>query len=232
MANANGRLMKELTEVGKEDKTSGVKAVPVTEGNLRLLKGTIQGPAGTCYEGGLFEVDIQIPKQYPFEPPKMKFVTKVWHPNISSQTGAICLVRGEGAFGAGKSLTFEIPISCPYLNSRDDLFFLFLRQDILKDQWSPALTIKTALLSLQALMCSPEPGDPQDAQVAKMYTSDRKKFNETAKFWTETYAKPKSKDDAISRVCEMGFDRASATAALEKHNWDESAAVNALLGGL
>ena len=37
--------------------------------------------------------------------------------------------------------------------------------DILKDQWSPALTIKTALLSLQALMCSPEPDDPQDAEV-------------------------------------------------------------------
>lgn len=221
MANANGRLMKELTEVGKDDKTSGVKAVPVTEGNLRHLKGTIQGPAGTCYEGGLFEVDIQIPKQYPFEPPKMKFVTKVWHPNISSQTGAICLVRGEKAFMAHPIL---------YRNSRGN-FFSFL-QDILKDQWSPALTIKTALLSLQALMCSPEPGDPQDAQVAKMYTSDRQKFNETAKFWTETYAKPKSKDDAISRVCEMGFDRASAKAALEKHNWDESAAVNALLGGL
>jgi ubiquitin-conjugating enzyme (huntingtin interacting protein 2) len=102
----------------------------------------------------------------------------------------------------------------------------------LKDQWSPALTIKTALLSLQALMCSPEPGDPQDAQVAKMYTSDRKKFDKTARFWTETYAKPMSKEDAISRVCEMGFDRVSAKTALEKHNWDESAAVNELLGGL
>lgn len=41
-------------------------------------------------------------------------------------------------------------------------------QDILKDQWSPALTIKTALLSLQALLCSPEAGDPQDAEVAKV----------------------------------------------------------------
>mmetsp|Transcript_94355 Transcript_94355/g.141397 ORF Transcript_94355/g.141397 Transcript_94355/m.141397 type:complete len:196 (-) Transcript_94355:95-682(-) len=195
MASANGRLTKELAEVGKDDKTSGVKAVLVTEGNLRHLKGTIQGPLGTCYEGGVFEVDIQIPKQYPFEPPKMKFLTKVWHPNISSQTGAICL-------------------------------------DILKDQWSPALTIKTALLSLQALMCSPEPGDPQDAEVAKMYTSDRKKFEKTAKFWTESYAQATSKDDAISRVCEMGFDRASAQRALDKHNWDESAAVNELLGGI
>ncbi len=94
MAAANGRLTKELTEVGKDDKTSGVKAVPVSNGNLTHLKGTIQGPVGTCYEGGVFEIDIQIPKQYPFEPPKMKFLTKIWHPNISSQTGAICLVRG------------------------------------------------------------------------------------------------------------------------------------------
>lgn len=31
--------------------------------------------------------------RYPFEPPRMRFMTKIWHPNISSQTGAICLVR-------------------------------------------------------------------------------------------------------------------------------------------
>ena len=125
----------------------------------------------------------------------MQFTTKIWHPNISSQTGAICL-------------------------------------DILKDQWSPALTIKTALLSLQALMCSPEPGDPQDAEVAKMYMADRKKFESTAKFWTETYAKPIDQDAAIARVCEMGFGKADARKALEKHNWDESAAVTELLGSV
>jgi len=190
---SQGRIVKELAEVGKDDKVSGIQAVPVTVGDLRHLKGTIPGPQGTPYEGGIFEIDIVLPKQYPFEPPKMKYLTKIWHPNISSQTGAICL-------------------------------------DILKDQWSPALTIKTALLSLQALMCSAEPGDPQDAEVAKMYMGDKKKFDETAKFWTETYAKPTSKEDAISQICEMGFDRESARKALEKHGWDESAAVNQLLG--
>ena len=54
--------------------------------------GTLLGPPGTPYEGGVFKLEIRIPSKYPFEPPKMRFETKIWHPNISSQTGAICLV--------------------------------------------------------------------------------------------------------------------------------------------
>eukprot|EP00536_Pseudo-nitzschia_multiseries_P006279 jgi/Psemu1/324286/estExt_fgenesh1_pg.C_1300056 len=189
---ASGRLKKELAEVGKVDQTSGVNARAVSD-DMRSLKGKINGPESTCYEGGIFEIDIQIPRQYPFEPPKMKFITKIWHPNISSQTGAICL-------------------------------------DILKDQWSPALTIKTALLSLRALLSSPEPSDPQDAEVAKMYLNDRKKFEKTAKFWTESYAKEADFAAMIKGLQDMGFDRESAKKALEKHNWDESRAVNELLG--
>lgn len=191
------RLVKELKIVGKQDDTSGVQAVPVIPSSgskpSRHLKGSIIGPEGTPYENGTFEVDIVIPDQYPFEPPRMKFITKIWHPNISSQTGAICL-------------------------------------DILKDQWSPALTIKTALLSLQALLCSPEPDDPQDAQVAQMYLDDIAEFDKTAKFWTKSYATKTSKDDAVKRVCEMGFGSEEARGALERCGWDESAAVNSLLG--
>lgn len=87
-------------------------------------------------------------------------------------------------------------------------------------------------MSLQALLCSPEPNDPQDAEVAKMYINKRDEFDRTAKFWTETYAKETSKEDKITAVCAMGFDRHQAKKALERHAWDESAAVNALLGGI
>ena len=94
------------------------------------------------------------------------------------------------------------------------------------------------MLSLQALLCSPEPNDPQDAQVARMYLDNKAEFDRTAKFWTEMYATDKANGEggknkeecAIDRICEMGFDRASARGALEKHKWDEEAAVNALLG--
>merc|ERR1712008_560707 len=104
--------------------------------------------------------------------------------------------------------------------------------DILKDQWSPALTIKTALLSLQALLCSPEPDDPQDAEVANMYKKNLEEFNRTAKFWTDTYAKETSKENTIARLCEMGFNIESVRVALERCGWDESAAVNSLVGGM
>ena len=65
-----------------------------------------------------------------------------------------------------------------------------------------------------------------------MYKQDRPKFNKTAAFWTETYANEASKDLAIEAICNMGFDTDSARRALEENNWDSSAAVNSLLGGL
>ena len=83
--------------------------------------------------------------------------------------------------------------------------------DILKDQWSPALTIKTAMLSLQALLCSPEPSDPQDAEVANMYLTNYEMFSSTARFWTDCYATARGEegveDPAVSRLVEMGFSK-------------------------
>ena len=64
-----------------------------------------------------------------------------------------------------------------------------------------------------------------------MYINDNATFQRTAKFWTESYAKnpSASEDDAIARVCNMGFDNESAQQALKEHAWNKSEAVNALL---
>ena len=118
-----------------------------------------------------------IPESYPFQPVKMKFITKVYHPNISSASGAICL-------------------------------------DILKDAWSPVLTLKSTLISLQSLLCSPEPNDPQDAEVAKHYTTSKSSFEETAAYWTQIYAggpgrsSGQSKADGGDEVAIAGLDPA------------------------
>ncbi|KAG6416861.1 hypothetical protein SASPL_124302 [Salvia splendens] len=60
--------------------------------------------------------------------------------------------------------------------------------DILKDKWSPALQIRTVLLSIQALVSAPNPDDPLSDNVAKHWTANESEAVETAKEWTRLYA--------------------------------------------
>eukprot|EP01069_Polyplicarium_translucidae_P002049 Polyplicarium_translucidae@DN1899_c0_g1_i1.p3 len=189
------RLMKELSDIQSQSgsQSDQVKAVMRGE-DLTTWVGYLKGPIDTPYEGGVFQLDIRFPPEYPYAAPKIQFSTKIWHPNISSQTGAICL-------------------------------------DVLKSEWSPALTIRTALLSIQALLSAPEPDNPQDAEVASMYKNDRKAFERTARVWTETFAqkKPESNEDQVQRLIDMGFPSGTAREALEVRDWNEEAALDALL---
>jgi ubiquitin-conjugating enzyme (huntingtin interacting protein 2) len=50
------------------------------------------------------------------------------------------------------------------------------------------MTLRTVLLSLQALMATPEPNDPQDAVVASQYNQDIEAFKKTAQHWARVYA--------------------------------------------
>merc|ERR1712173_400858 len=60
--------------------------------------------------------------------------------------------------------------------------------DVLKDKWSPALQIRTVLLSIQALLSAPEPSDPLDTTVADHFTQNRAEAEQMASEWNQKYA--------------------------------------------
>ncbi|KAK7790422.1 hypothetical protein R5R35_010481 [Gryllus longicercus] len=71
----------------KQDFISGVCAAPKTS-NFLVWKGVIFGPPDTPYEDGTFKIRLRFTKEYPMKPPKVRFVSKMFHPNIND-TGDI-----------------------------------------------------------------------------------------------------------------------------------------------
>lgn len=84
--NRSRRVAKEIADIHSDTQSHIQANAAGTGDDLTHLKGSFEGPPGTPYEGGTYMVDVRIPNEYPFRPPIMKFETKVWHPNVSSQT--------------------------------------------------------------------------------------------------------------------------------------------------
>ena len=143
------RLQRELAEIEK-DTPANCSAGLVNPDDLFTWQATIIGPTETPYEGGMFNLIILFPTDYPFKPPKISFTTRIYHPNINN-TGGICL-------------------------------------DILKDQWSPALSITKVLLSICSLLSDPNPDDPLAPEIANIYKTNKEEFNRIAREYTIKYA--------------------------------------------
>ena len=142
------RIQSELKNLQK-DPPANCSAGPVGD-DLYKWQATLMGPEGTPYEGGVFLLSINFPTDYPFKPPKVSFVTRIYHCNIRSD-GAICL-------------------------------------DILKDQWSPALTISKVLLSICSLLDEPNPDDPLVPDIAELLQANKELHDERARSYTAIYA--------------------------------------------
>ena len=83
------RLAKELKECAR-DPDPTIALAPDGE-NLFAWTATLMGPKDTPFETGTFVVKMRVPDSYPLAPPKARFATKIFHPNVHFKTGEICL---------------------------------------------------------------------------------------------------------------------------------------------
>jgi ubiquitin-conjugating enzyme E2 D/E len=80
-------------------------------------------------------------------------------------------------------VAFKTKVFHPNINAQGGICL-----DILKDQWSPALSIAKVLLSISSLLTDANPKDPLVPEIARLYVDNRPEFDRMAREWTQRYA--------------------------------------------
>ncbi|KDN36390.1 putative ubiquitin-conjugating enzyme E2 [Tilletiaria anomala UBC 951] len=141
-------LKRQLQELRKHP-VDGFSAGLKDESNLYEWEIMIIGPNDTLYEGGFLRAELIFPPEYPLLPPKMKFLTKMWHPNIYDD-GTVCIsiLHAPGADQYGYEDAGE--------------------------RWMPVHSVESILLSVISLLSSDKPNtdSPANVDAAKQVRED------------------------------------------------------------
>jgi len=149
----------------------------------------LKGPKNTPYEHGVFKVMVTFGDNYPTQPPKCKFETKIWHPNIFDDHGS--------DYGHGANRIYQ-GVIC---------------MDTFKDQWEPVTSMYQVLVMIQCLMSTPAFDDPLNKLAAKHYnnddTDDKATYNTIVTRYTDMYANERSvelRGEMVARIKNMSPD--------------------------
>ncbi|KAL7719807.1 E2 ubiquitin-conjugating enzyme [Entamoeba marina] len=115
----------------------------------------IVGPPDTYYltlsDGGMFQATLTFPKDYPNNPPKMKFVSEIWHPNVY-KTGDVCISilhpPGDDEFGYESAA----------------------------ERWNPIHSVESILVSVISMLSAPNDESPANVDAAVEWRNHKDEF--------------------------------------------------------
>jgi len=143
-------LKKQLGELQKSA-ASGFSAGLIDDSNMYKWEILLMGPQDSLYEGGLFKAHLTFPESYPQQPPKMRFTSKMWHPNVHND-GTVCIsilhAPGEDKYGYEHA----------------------------SERWLPIHTVESILISVISMLASPNVESPANVDAAKEYQNNKKEF--------------------------------------------------------
>uniref|UniRef100_F1L7Q6 E2 ubiquitin-conjugating enzyme n=1 Tax=Ascaris suum TaxID=6253 RepID=F1L7Q6_ASCSU len=144
-------LKKQLSDLKKEPMEGFSAGLQGDGSDIYKWQVLILGPPDTPYEGGFFKANLDFPKDYPQRPPKMRFTSEIWHPNID-KNGNVCIsilhAPGDDQWG------YEKP----------------------EERWLPVHTVETILLSVISMLADPNRDSPANVDAAKMMRDDYTAF--------------------------------------------------------
>ncbi|TPX72685.1 hypothetical protein SpCBS45565_g00075 [Spizellomyces sp. 'palustris'] len=140
------RQLKELTKTPVEGFSAGLADDNIYEWDVMMV-----GPEGTLYEGGFFKARLSFPTNYPQMPPKMRFISDMWHPNVY-ENGEVCISilhpPGDDKWGYESA----------------------------SERWLPIHTVETIVLSVISMLSGPNDESPANIEAAKQWREDPKGF--------------------------------------------------------
>jgi len=159
-------LTRQLGELSKKP-VEGFSVGLEDESNVFVWDVVMFGQSNTIYDGGILKAKLTFPSDYPNSPPKMQFVTPMWHPNIYPD-GQVCIsilhAPGDDQYGYESAA----------------------------ERWSPVQTVETIVVSVMSLLeDKPNTDSPANVDAAKdvreNYTEYKKKVRRLCRKSAEDY---------------------------------------------
>jgi len=145
MSTATVRIPKEYEKLTSDPIDNVI--FEMNAGNIYEWTFVIFGPKDSPYEGGVYEGILTFPKEYPMKPPKVRFTSKLFHPNVY-HTGELCIsILHEGEDFTG------------YENSNE--------------RWRPIQNIRTVFISIVSLLSDPNPQSSANIDAGVMWMKDK-----------------------------------------------------------
>ncbi|KAI4292242.1 ubiquitin-conjugating enzyme E2 G1 [Pancytospora philotis] len=144
---SKAQAMKDYRRITQDAGLNGDFSIGLINNNVCTWEVVIIGPKDTPYESGIYRAEMIFPLDYPDAPPTFRFVTPMWHPNIDKE-GNVCISilhkPGDDEFG----------------------------YELLSERWLPVRTPESVIISIRALLNSPNIESPFNIEAAQQFRNE------------------------------------------------------------